>query len=99
MTSVAPAHPPRADRGTDAVTGRLVLQAIRRHPVLFVLILLATAAAGFGLWQALPLPRTTGAVVFQVSAQPPAVLAPMADARGDFQAYRQTQAALVRKRQ
>jgi len=99
MNPTDPSAPPRELRGADPVGGRLLFQAVRRHPVLFTLIVLATLGAGFGLWRALPLPRTTGAVVFQVAAQPPAVLEPPADSRGDFLAYRGTQAALVRKRQ
>ena len=98
MTSADALARPRDSRGADAVNGRLLFQAVRRHPVLFTLVLLATLATGYGLWWALPLPRTSGAVVFHVAVNPPAVLAPTADSRTDFQAYRQTQAALVRKR-
>src|SRR5438874_2537050 len=96
MTSADPVSPREPK---DAVSGRLLFQAVRRHPVLFVGLVLLTAATGVGLWWALPLPRHTAAVVFQVAAQPPAVLAPTSDSRVDFPAYRQTQAALVKKRQ
>ena len=98
MTSADPVSP-REPRGPEAVGGRLLFQAVRRHPVLFVGLLVLTAVTGIALWLGLPLPRHTAAVVFQVSAQQPAVLAPTSDSRVDFPAYRQTQAALVKKRQ
>jgi polysaccharide biosynthesis transport protein len=96
MTSPDPVS---AREPKDAVNGRLLFQAVRRHPVLFVGLILLTAGTGAGLWWALPLPRHTAAVVFQVAAQPPAILAPTSDSRVDFPAYRQTQGALVKKRQ
>jgi polysaccharide biosynthesis transport protein len=86
-------------RAADGISGRLFIQAIRRHPLLFTTIVLLTALAGAAIWYTLPLPRNTGAVVFHVAAQPPTVLGPTAEARVDFNTYRQTQAALVKKRQ
>jgi polysaccharide biosynthesis transport protein len=96
-TDMAPGS--KAGRGSDGVSGRLFWLAIRRHPVLFAGVLLLTAAAGAALWYWLPLPRYTALVVFQVNTQAPAVLAPTAESRVDFGSYRQTQAALIRKRQ
>jgi polysaccharide biosynthesis transport protein len=89
----------RAPNAGDVIGGRLLFQAIRRHPVLSLGAILLTAATGAALWFWLPLPRYTASVVFQVAAQPPTVLAASADNRVDFPAYRQTQAALVKKRQ
>src|SRR5262245_39036663 len=89
----------RESRGSDGISGRLFWQAVRRHPVLFLGVLLLTVAAGAALWKWLPLPRYTATVVFQVNSQAPAVLAPPAEGRVDFSSYRQTQSALIHKRQ
>jgi polysaccharide biosynthesis transport protein len=86
-------------RGSDGMSGRLFWQAVRRHPVLFLGVLLLTAGAGVALWRWLPLPRYTATVVFQVNSQAPAVLAPPAEGRVDFSSYRQTQSALIHRRQ
>jgi len=86
-------------RAADGISGRLFIQAIRRHPLLFAGVILLTALGGAAIWYALPLPRNTGAVVFHVASQPPTVLGPTAEARVDFNTYRQTQSALVKKRQ
>src|SRR6266480_1224378 len=95
----APDVQTRDARAADGISGRLFVQAIRRHPLLFTGIVLLTTLGGAAIWYALPLPRNTGAVVFHVASQPPTVLGPTAEGRVDFNTYRQTQAALVRKRQ
>ena len=94
-----PDQPTREARAADGMSGRLFIQAIRQHPLLFTGIVVLTIASGVVFWRALPLPRHTGAVVFHVASQPPTVLGPTAEGRVDFNTYRQTQASLVRKRQ
>src|SRR5262249_19566842 len=92
------AHIPDA-RAADGISGRLFIQAIRRHPLLFAGVVLLTALGGAAFGSAFPLPRNPGAVVSHVASHPPTVLARTAEARFDFNTYRQTQSALVKKRQ
>ena len=85
----------RDARAADGMSGRLFIQAIRQHPLLFTGIVVLTIAAGVVFWRALPLPRHTGAVVFHVASQPPTVLGPTAEGRVRFQ-HLPTNASLAR---
>ena len=76
---------------------RVVFNAIRHHPLVFVGVLLFTAAAAAGVWFFLPLPRVTAAVVFRVSSQPESLLSGV-DNRYDFSTYKQSQMTLIKSR-
>jgi len=99
MTHASPAADRTDEESKPAggVSVRVVFNAIRHHPVVFVVVLLFTAAVGAGIWFFLPLPKKTAAMVFQVSSQSQSLI-PGADSRGDFAAYKQTQMALIKSR-
>jgi polysaccharide biosynthesis transport protein len=89
------AEPKRA----GALSGRLVLHAIRRRPLAFLGVLLLGGSVGAGVWFFLPLPKVTAAVVFQVASRTPSILE-RTSSEGDasFLSYKQSQAALVKRR-
>lgn len=95
QVSSEPAEPKRA----GAFSGRLVLHAIRRRPLAFLCVLLLGAAAWASVWFFLPLPKVTAAVVFQVASRTPSILERTSN-EGDasFISYKQSQAALVKRR-
>jgi capsular exopolysaccharide synthesis family protein len=72
-------------------------RGIRRHPIVCLLVLVASAGAATAIWFFLPLPKMTAYATFQVSSQPQSLIVP-ADSRSDFMVYRQAQAALVKSR-
>jgi len=93
-----------ADRMTDeepkktgGLSARVVFNAVRHHPIVFVGVLLIGATVGAGIWFFLPLPNKTGVVFFQVSSQSPSLLT-QSDSHIDFMAYKQRQMALVKSR-
>ena len=82
----------------NGVSLRLVSHAFSRHPIAFIgVIFLALSAAAF-VWYLLPLPKNTAAVVFHISSQSRAILAPTAESQVDFASYKQSQVALLKSR-
>jgi capsular exopolysaccharide synthesis family protein len=81
------------------LNGRVVMHAVRRHPLALAAAVVLAAAAGAAVWCFFPLPKVTVAVVFHVAAQPPALLAPMPANHVDFASYRQGLVTLVKRRQ
>jgi capsular exopolysaccharide synthesis family protein len=88
---------PEEPKSGGGVNARVVLHAVRRHPIALALVILLAAGAGAGIWFFLPLPKMTAAVVFHVSSQVPAIWTPAGN-HTDFAAYKQSQAALVKSR-
>jgi len=85
-------------RSKGGISLRVVSNAISRHPLAFVCVLLLAIAAGLGIWFFLPLPKRTAVVVFQVSSQSPSLLTTPGEGRSDFASYKQSQMALIKSR-
>lgn len=90
-----PGAEPKRVRG---LTPQGVWHAVRRRPLALCGVAVVAAMAAAGVWFFLPLPKVTAEVVFHVAAQAPSVLAPTAESRVDFNSYKQSQAALVKRR-
>lgn len=84
--------------GTNGFRLQLFSSAISHHPIAFAVILVVSAVAAAGIWFFLPLPKLTGAVVYRISAQPPALLAPVHESKVEFVTYKTNQAGLVKQR-
>lgn len=89
---------PTAGPKRGGLSPRVVLHAVRRRPLALVGVAAAAGLAAAGVWFFLPLPKVTAEVVFHVASQAPAVLTPTAEGRVDFASYKQSQAALVKRR-
>src|SRR5215210_4179952 len=76
----------------------MVWQAVRRHPILVLLLVMACGAAAAAAWLFLPVAKRTGVVVFHISSQQPALLSTSTEAKVEFNTYKTTQAALVKQR-
>jgi succinoglycan biosynthesis transport protein ExoP len=98
QSSTAERHTDEPTKPSGGISARVVWNAVRRHPVATLGVVLFAAAAAAGVWFFLPLPKKTAAVVFQVSSQPQSLLAPTSENRVDFNAYKQTQIALIKSR-
>lgn len=100
---MAQAGKPEDDSPTDSKRGntfntRLIGRAIRRRPLLCCCVSLLGIGTGLGIWFFLPLPKLTGAAVFHLASQTPTVLERSAGGDGSFASYKQSQAALVKRR-
>src|SRR5262249_8943331 len=73
-------------------------RGVRRHPIVSLLMVMASAGIATAIWFFLPLPKMTAYATFQVSSQPQSLIAPVADSKSDFMVYRQAQGALVKSR-
>jgi succinoglycan biosynthesis transport protein ExoP len=83
----------------SAMSGRLVLHAVRRHPLVFASVIASATAAAAAIWFFLPLPKVTAAVVFHIASYTPTLLAPTAaDGGVPFASYKLSQASLVKSR-
>jgi succinoglycan biosynthesis transport protein ExoP len=91
-------RPEDGPRPAGGISSRVVFNAVRRHPVAFLGVLLFAIAASLGIWFFLPLPKKTAGVVFQVLSQPPSLLTSPGDTRADFASYKQAQIALIKSR-
>lgn len=89
---------PGAEPKRGGLSPRLVLHAVRRRPYALLGVVTAAGLAAAGVWFLLPLPKVTAEVVFHVASQAPALLTPTAEGRVDFASYKQSQAALVKRR-
>src|SRR5690348_5807585 len=92
----APAGAEPKRRG--GINGRVVLHAVRRHPLALLGVLTLAGSVAAGVWFFLPLTKVTAAVVFHIASQPNAVLRPTAVDQVGFDSYKQAQAALVKRR-
>ncbi|QDU24146.1 polysaccharide biosynthesis tyrosine autokinase [Urbifossiella limnaea] len=81
------------------ISARFVLHSVRRRPVIFLGVVLFAGAVAAGIWLFLPLPKVTTAVVFHIASQNPTLLPTTSTGGGvDFNSYKLTQAALVKRR-
>ncbi|HVK08608.1 MAG TPA: hypothetical protein VM597_07505, partial [Gemmataceae bacterium] len=97
--SVARMSTETAPPPSGGVRVQLLWQAVRRHPIAVLILVVLGTAAGAAVWFLLPLPKLTGVTVFHIAPQPPAVFAPTPESRVDFPTYKGTQTSLVRQRQ
>ncbi|MBN9518386.1 hypothetical protein J0H58_07690, partial [bacterium] len=95
--SAADTAAPEATRA-GGLNARVVAHAVRRRPLAVAGIALLAGAVAVGVGSFLPLPKATAAVVFHIATNTPSLLAPTAEGRVDFTAYKQTQAAMVKRR-
>lgn len=92
MLPEAPAAGPKKPSGLNV---RVVGSAVRRRPLAFVTLLLATAGTAAGVYTFLPVSKVTAAVQFQIASQTPTIVGTGAGG-GDFLSYKITQASLIK---
>src|SRR5687767_12580539 len=91
--------PSPAPPGSGGVKAQMLWHAVRRHPIVVLLLVLLAGGVSAGVWFFLPLPKLTGVAVFHVAAQPLTILATTGDNhRGDFRTFKDMQAAVVKQR-
>ena len=91
-----PAH--RAG-GMPPISLGTLWRAVRRYSLVVVAFALLAAAAGAATYWFIPLPKMTASTIYHISATPPSVLNTPADARVDFNVYKQQQMAILKSRQ
>ena len=89
---------PEAPKRKGGISFRLVVHALKQHPIVLTVVVLVALAAGAGVWFFLPLPKMTGSVVFQVAARTPAVIAATSESNAGLDSYRQAQATMIKRR-
>ena len=94
------AHSPApAKKNHAGVSFRTAKNAVARHPIIFMSLILVSSLIAAGVWLYLPLPKNTAVVVFQLSGQAPSVLRAGAENQVDLRTYGNLQAATVKRRQ
>ncbi len=96
MTPINSNGQPPPEKRASGLTGRAILNAVKRRPFTLLGVALLAAGTGAAVWLFLPLPKATAATVFHVSAQAPSVLG-QADGQANFVSYRASQIATIKR--
>jgi polysaccharide biosynthesis transport protein len=96
MTPSAPPTKPTALAKPATFDLGTIWRAVRRRWYLALVVLITASVVAAAVYLFLPLPKHTGHVIFQIRAQPPAVLQTTSDARIDFTLYKSYQQVAIK---
>ncbi|MBA4067417.1 MAG: hypothetical protein C0501_27650 [Isosphaera sp.] len=94
MTTTDP-HLSGPPKSTGGLNLRTVFQAVKRHPLALIAVVLVAASAAVAAYVFLPLPKKAAAIVYHVATDPPSIISPTRIDNVPLHAYKPVQAALI----
>lgn len=88
---------PEPKKPSGGFSAQLLLDAVRHHPIAFLILLVASLAASGVVYAMYPSPKNTAAVIFHLSGSA-RVINPMGENATDFKSFQQVQSNLIKRR-